>query len=125
MVINDNFISKTTQRLRRVLGSNIDPHFKDACHPRNKKKGEQKYEEPSYLKVCFQSCRKGAGNQHMKFYLFSDDRAGPQRGDGRLHQHRSLRRQDALQRPVHPGQPQPHVPRLLRSSTASSPRTSG
>ncbi|MGA9746082.1 MAG: phospholipase D-like domain-containing protein [Nocardioides sp.] len=72
MVINDNFISKTTQRLRRVLGGNTKPHFKDACHPRKKKKGEEKYAEPSYLKVCFQSCRKGAGNQHMKFYLFSD-----------------------------------------------------
>jgi len=72
MVINDNFISKTTQRLRRVLGSNIDPHYKDACHPRSREKGEEKHPEPSYLKVCYQSCRKGAGNQHMKFYLFSD-----------------------------------------------------
>lgn len=72
MVINDNFISKTTHRLKRYLGSNIDPHFKDTCHPRNKAKGEQKYPDPSYLKVCFQSCRKGAGNQHMKFYLFSE-----------------------------------------------------
>jgi len=72
MVINDNFISKTTQRLKRVLGSNIEPHFKDACNPRDKEKGEQKHPDPSYLKVCFQSCRKGAGNQHMKFYLFSE-----------------------------------------------------
>ena len=72
MVINDNFISKTTKRLRRVLGSNIEPHYKDACNPRDKKKGEEKYAEPSFLKICFQSCRKGAGNQHMKFYLFSE-----------------------------------------------------
>ena len=71
-VINDNFISKTTKRLQRYLGKNIDPHFKDACHPRDKAKGEEKYPEPSFLKVCFQSCRKGAGNQHMKFYLFSE-----------------------------------------------------
>jgi hypothetical protein len=72
MVINDNFISRTSKRLRNVLGSNIEPHFKDACNPRNKAKGETKHPEPSYLKVCFQSCRKGAGNQHMKFYLFSE-----------------------------------------------------
>ena len=72
MVINDNFISRTTKRLRNVLGSNINPHFKDACNPRNKAKGETKHPEPSFVKVCYQSCRKGAGNQHMKFYLFSE-----------------------------------------------------
>ena len=72
MVINDNFTSRTTKRLRSVLGTNTDPHFKDACNPRDKEKGETKHPVPSFLKVCFQSCRKGAGNQHMKFYLFSE-----------------------------------------------------
>ena len=72
VVLNDNFISKTTNRLRNVLGSNTEPHYKDACHPRSRKKGETKHPDPSFVKVCFQSCRKGAGNQHMKFYLFSE-----------------------------------------------------
>jgi PLD-like domain len=72
VVLNDNNTSVTTRRLIRTLGTNTEPHFKDACNPRDKGKGEQKHPEPSFVKICFQSCRKGAGNQHMKFYLFSE-----------------------------------------------------
>lgn len=75
MVLNDNNTSRTTRRLIRVLGSNIKPHYKDACNPRKKPLvdavGDEPYPDPSYVKICYQSCRKGAGNQHMKFYLFS------------------------------------------------------
>lgn len=72
IVLNDNNTSVTTRRLIRVLGKNTEPHFKDACHPRDKAKGETKHPDPSYVKICYQSCRKGAGNQHMKFFLFSE-----------------------------------------------------
>ena len=75
MVLNDNNTSRTTKRLLRVLGSNIKPHYKDACNPRKKPLvdavGDKPYPDPSFVKICYQSCRKGAGNQHMKFYLFS------------------------------------------------------
>ena len=78
VVINDNWISGQVKRLRKKLGSNIDPHYSDACHPRQKPvdpnlPGALKpYPEPSYLKVCYQACRlRGPGNQHMKIYMFS------------------------------------------------------
>ncbi len=51
MVLNDNWTSKQTLRLRRVLGE--DPNRR------------------SFVVICRASCRGGAGNQHMKFYLFS------------------------------------------------------
>ncbi len=73
MVLNDNNTSVTTNRLMRVLGTNIEPHYADACHPRMKSKGGRgPHPDPSFVKVCYQSCRKGAGNQHMKFFLFSE-----------------------------------------------------
>jgi phosphatidylserine/phosphatidylglycerophosphate/cardiolipin synthase-like enzyme len=75
MVLNDNNTSRQTKRLRRVLGSDIEPRYQDACHPRKKPEdpatGQPPYPDPSFVKICYQSCRKGAGNQHMKFYLFS------------------------------------------------------
>ena len=75
IVLNDNNTSVTTKRLIRVLGSNIEPHYKDACNPVKKPKNpdsERKPDpDPSFVKICYQSCRKGAGNQHMKFFLFS------------------------------------------------------
>jgi phosphatidylserine/phosphatidylglycerophosphate/cardiolipin synthase-like enzyme len=75
IVLNDNNTSVTTKRLIRVLGSNTEPHYKDACNPVKKPQDpdiDRKPDpEPSFVKICFQSCRKGAGNQHMKFYLFS------------------------------------------------------
>lgn len=51
MVLNDNWITKQTRHLEHVLGTDIN--------------------QPSFVKVCYQSCRGGAGNQHAKFYLFS------------------------------------------------------
>jgi hypothetical protein len=76
MVLNDNWVSPQTRRLIRRLGRNIEPHYKDACHPVTKPEDPEASEqlpwhEPSFVKVCYQSCRGGAGNQHMKFYLFS------------------------------------------------------
>ena len=54
MVLNDNWTSKATKRLIAVLGTDTNRR--------------------SFLSICAGSCRGGAGNQHMKFYLFS--RAG-------------------------------------------------
>lgn len=78
VVLNDNHLSQTTKRLIRVLGTNTEPHWKDACNPRPKPEDpestQRPHPDPSFVKICYQSCRKGAGNQHMKFFLFS--RAG-------------------------------------------------
>ncbi len=75
IVLNDNNTSVTTKRLIRILGHNIEPHYKDACNPVKKpadpSTGAKPDPNPSFVKICYQSCRKGAGNQHMKFYLFS------------------------------------------------------
>lgn len=70
MVLNDNNTSVTTRRLIRVLGHNTEPHRQDACNPRQKP--EEAHPDPSFVKICYQSCRKGAGNMHMKFFLFSE-----------------------------------------------------
>jgi phosphatidylserine/phosphatidylglycerophosphate/cardiolipin synthase-like enzyme len=51
MVLNDNWTSTQTLRLRRQLGT--DPN------------------QRSFVVICKAACRGGAGNQHMKFYLFS------------------------------------------------------
>ena len=51
MVLNDNWTSTQTLRLRRNLGT--DPNRR------------------SFVVICKAACRGGAGNQHMKFYLFS------------------------------------------------------
>lgn len=51
MVLNDNTISKQTQRLQGIFGD--DPT------------------KSSFVVICHGSCRGGFGNQHMKFYLFS------------------------------------------------------
>lgn len=75
IVLNDNHTSQTTKRLIRVLGTNTEPHWKDACNPRKKpanpESTKEPHPDPSFVKICYQSCRKGAGNQHMKFFLFS------------------------------------------------------
>lgn len=76
IVINDNWISAQVRRMKRLLGTNIDPHWRDACHPRKKPADpdstRKPYPEPSFIKVCYQSCRlRGPGNQHMKIYMFS------------------------------------------------------
>ena len=75
VVLNDNHTSATTKRLKRVLGTNTEPHWNDACNPRKKPTNplstRKPHPNPSFVKVCYQSCRKGAGNQHMKFFLFS------------------------------------------------------
>ncbi|MGI8899730.1 MAG: phospholipase D-like domain-containing protein [Nocardioides sp.] len=55
LVLNDNWTSPATRRLTRTLGTDTDRR--------------------SFVTVCVASCRGGAGNQHMKFYLFS--KAGP------------------------------------------------
>lgn len=51
MVLNDNWTSRATRRLTRTLGTDINRR--------------------SFVAICVASCRGGAGNQHMKFYLFS------------------------------------------------------
>jgi phosphatidylserine/phosphatidylglycerophosphate/cardiolipin synthase-like enzyme len=86
MVLNDNWTSRQTKRLARRLGTNINPHYKDACHPVDRPEPDtegtpveetadevqpEPWHNPSFVKICYQSCRGGAGNQHMKFYLFS------------------------------------------------------
>ncbi len=78
IVINDNWISGQVRRMKRKLGSNIDPHYDDACHPREAPAdpaapgAKQPYPEPSFMKVCYRSCRLSEpGNQHMKIYMFS------------------------------------------------------
>ena len=76
IVLNDNHTSQTTRRLIRVLGKNTAPHYKDACNPRRKPANpdanKPPHPDPSFVKICYQSCRKGAGNMHMKFFLFSE-----------------------------------------------------
>jgi hypothetical protein len=57
VVLNDNWTSGATRRLIRVVGRNPDRR--------------------SFVAICKGSCRGGAGNQHMKFYLFT--RAGEAR----------------------------------------------
>lgn len=54
MVLNDNWTSGATNRLVREIGRDTNRR--------------------SFIAICQGSCRGGAGNQHMKFYLFS--RAG-------------------------------------------------
>ena len=76
IVINDNWISGQVKRLQRRLGDKIDPRWNDRCNPRQKPEDptstKQPYPEPSFLKVCYRSCRlSGPGNQHMKIYMFS------------------------------------------------------
>jgi len=51
ILLNDNWTSKQTKRLKRRLGSNV-----------NKR---------DFLRICYRSCRGKRGNLHSKFYLFS------------------------------------------------------
>ena len=51
MVLNDNWTSGATNRLVRSIGRDTNRR--------------------SFIAICQGSCRGGAGNQHMKFYLFS------------------------------------------------------
>jgi phosphatidylserine/phosphatidylglycerophosphate/cardiolipin synthase-like enzyme len=51
MVLNDNWTSGATNRLVKVIGRDTNRR--------------------SFIAICQGSCRGGAGNQHMKFYLFS------------------------------------------------------
>jgi len=51
LVLNDNWSSPAAHHLERVLGTDPD--------------------QRSFVSVCHGSCRGGAGNQHMKFYLFT------------------------------------------------------
>jgi phosphatidylserine/phosphatidylglycerophosphate/cardiolipin synthase-like enzyme len=51
MVLNDNWTSPATNRLFRAIGRDTNRR--------------------SFIAICQGSCRGGAGNQHMKFYLFS------------------------------------------------------
>ena len=79
IVLNDNFVSRPTRRMRRLMGTSMKPRWKDACHKVKKPKNPSKhpdirpYPEPSFVRVCHAACRMGGefGNQHMKFYLFS------------------------------------------------------
>jgi len=75
VVLNDNYVSPQAKRLRTRLGTNIEPRAKDRCNPRPA--GQAPHPEPSFLVVCEQSCRVGAGNQHIKLFMFS--RAGSAR----------------------------------------------
>ena len=51
VVLNDNWTSRATRRLVKVLGQDTNRR--------------------SFVSICSGSCRGGFGNQHMKFYLFS------------------------------------------------------
>jgi phosphatidylserine/phosphatidylglycerophosphate/cardiolipin synthase-like enzyme len=51
MVLNDNWTSGATNRLAKVIGRDTNRR--------------------SFIAICQGSCRGGAGNQHMKFYLFT------------------------------------------------------
>jgi hypothetical protein len=81
MVLNNNTITPQIKRMKRYLGTNIQPHFSDRCHPRNKKKKHVvPYPTPSFFIVCSQACQTSSkvGNQHMKIYLFSHTGAAHQ-----------------------------------------------
>lgn len=52
MLLNDNFTSHQTRRLKRRLGSDVS--------------------RSSFLRICKRSCRGRRGNLHSKFYLFSN-----------------------------------------------------
>ncbi len=78
VVINDNWISRQVKRLQRKLGTSTEPRFDDSCRPQEKPETEEEQAAvlasmtPSFMKVCYQACRMyGAGNQHMKIYMFS------------------------------------------------------
>ncbi|WP_322919806.1 phospholipase D-like domain-containing protein [Nocardioides renjunii] len=67
VVLNDNAVSPSSRRLRRLLGADADSS-RGACGTRS---GDHE-PVPSFVKVCHASCRLGdRGNQHMKMYLFS------------------------------------------------------
>lgn len=51
VLLNDNWTSYQTKRLRRVLGTDISKR--------------------SFLRICVNSCRGKRGNLHSKFYLFN------------------------------------------------------
>ena len=51
VLLNDNWTSYQTKRLRRVLGTDVSKR--------------------SFLRICVSSCRGKRGNLHSKFYLFS------------------------------------------------------
>lgn len=51
IVLNDNWTSAQTYRLKRLLGSNVS--------------------KKNFVRVCQSSCRGGKGNLHMKVYAFS------------------------------------------------------
>jgi phosphatidylserine/phosphatidylglycerophosphate/cardiolipin synthase-like enzyme len=78
VVLNDNWTSSATRRLRRLVGTRIDPHWDDTCNPRKRPEDEtsteQPYPHPSFVRVCDGGCRVNHASQHIKFYLFS--RAG-------------------------------------------------
>ena len=57
MVVNDNWTSKPTERLRRALGHN----------PRKK----------NFVVICEGSCRGGPGNLHMKVFSFTKTGGAP------------------------------------------------
>ena len=76
IVLNDNWISGPTRRMRHIMGTDIDPRWDDACHRREKARnprqsGLRPHPVPSFVKICLSACRGGAGNQHMKFFAFS------------------------------------------------------
>jgi phosphatidylserine/phosphatidylglycerophosphate/cardiolipin synthase-like enzyme len=51
VLLNDNWTSYQTKRLRKVLGTYVS--------------------KPSFLRICVNSCRGKRGNLHSKFYLFT------------------------------------------------------
>ncbi|MGI8901963.1 MAG: phospholipase D-like domain-containing protein [Nocardioides sp.] len=75
IVLNDNWTSAPTRRMRSLMGTDIDPRWDDACHPRSgpRNRGARRtpHPVPSFVKICDSACRGGAGNQHMKFFAFS------------------------------------------------------
>lgn len=76
VVLNDNFVSRPTRRLQRMMGS--DPQTSvDSCR-RSTEPGTGPGTEPSFVTICHASCRLGdRGNQHMKLYLFSESAGQP------------------------------------------------
>jgi hypothetical protein len=68
VVLNDNFVSRSSRHLRRLLGADA-LSTRGACDPGSEAGASA---PPSFVKVCHASCRLGdRGNQHMKVYLFS------------------------------------------------------
>lgn len=73
IVLNDNWTSGQTRKMRSKFGTSMATRFDDGCNPRDPKKFAKPWAYPSFVRICAGACRlnRPLGNQHMKFLLFS------------------------------------------------------